>query len=360
VTQPTTKATTVTSLLSYPLFFHGQNVRVLGTVTAEGDNVWLTSGERKILVTVDRRPGDAPTGPASGLVEAGGTFWDVGRLEPDDLRVATAEFRRLSERTLNKPWPGVGELSVLAVRSLTQATPPPAPSVRAIALDPERYADQHVTVVGRFRGRNLYGDLPNSPGQGRFEFVIQVADAALWVTGLQPRGKGFNLNPGSRIDTGRWLEVSGTVRTARGLSWIEGAQLVLASAPADPPAAAPAERALPLPSPEVVFSAPTQDETDVAPDVMVRIQFSRDMRPDSFKGRVRVGYVGANTTQEGSASLPDVPATTIYNRGNNALEIRFAKGLESFRTVRIDLLDGIAAADGVEMKPWSLTFSVGG
>ena len=56
--------------------------------------------------------------------------------------------------------------------------------MRHVALDPGRYAEQEVTVVGRFRGKNLYGDLPEAPGTGRFDFVLQSADASIWVTGM--------------------------------------------------------------------------------------------------------------------------------------------------------------------------------
>ena len=54
------------------------------------------------------------------------------------------------------------------------------------------------------------------------------------------------------------------------------------------PAPRPEQR---LPA-EVIFSAPTQDDTGVAVDALVRFQFSRDMNPDSFAGNVRAAYVG--------------------------------------------------------------------
>ena len=84
--------------------------------------------------------------------------------------------------------------------------------------------DQHVTVAGQFRARNLYGDLPQAPPEAakpKGEFVIKSADAAIWVLGKQPKGHGFRSTPQSRIDTHRWLEVTGVVRPARGLVWID-------------------------------------------------------------------------------------------------------------------------------------------
>jgi hypothetical protein len=42
------------------------------------------------------------------------------------------------------------------------------------------------------------------------------------------------------------------------------------------------------------------------------------------------------------------------------LEVHFAKPLERFRTVKVELLDTIHGTDGQPLKPWTLSFSVGG
>ncbi len=102
-----------------------------------------------------------------------------------------------------------------------KAEPLAAPSVRGLALDPLRFDGQSVTVSGRFRGRNLFGDQPASPARSKFDFVIQLADSSLWVVGRRPKGQGFDLNVDARVDTGRWLEVQGDVHTSKGLVWIE-------------------------------------------------------------------------------------------------------------------------------------------
>jgi hypothetical protein len=58
-------------------------------------------------------------------------------------------------------WPRPGEEVLLRVASVT---PAPAPTgtvtVRGLALEPWRFVGKTVTVVGNFRGRNLFGDLP--------------------------------------------------------------------------------------------------------------------------------------------------------------------------------------------------------
>ncbi len=90
-----------------------------------------------------------------------------------------------------------------------------------------------VTILGQFRGRNLFGDLPEAPLSNKWQFVLRSADAAVWVMGLQPKGKTFNFDPNKRIDSGRWVKVAGTVRTAKGLTWLEGTSIELAQAPAE-------------------------------------------------------------------------------------------------------------------------------
>jgi hypothetical protein len=64
----------------------------------------------------------------------------------------------------------------------------------------------------------------------------------MWVSGLQPRGRGFDLDIDRRFDTDQWLEVTGVVAYERGLVRLDATQLAAAKAPqaireADEPAA---------------------------------------------------------------------------------------------------------------------------
>jgi hypothetical protein len=352
-------ATTLGALRTYPVFFHTQAVRVRGTVRVTGGQASLANGDHAVLLAGPEADGLAADETA--VVEVTGVFADVGRLTEGDPRLAGVDVGRLSKERFQKPWPGVGELPLLVVASAAPAEPFPAPSLRALALAPERYLDTRVTVSGRFRGRNLYGDQPNAPGRSNWDFVLQAAEASVWVTGLRPRGQGFAFDGLSRVDTDRWLEVSGLVRRDRHLVMVEATSLRLIE---PPPAAAPTEAVARVPvtgpRPVVVFSAPTPDETDVPPTTRVRIQFSRDLLPASTKDQVRVSYLGAESTERGEPQPPGIAFTSRYDEGTRMLELRFADPLERFRTVRVELLEGIQATDGVPLVPWRLTFSVGG
>ena len=49
-----------------------------------------------------------------------------------------------------------------------------------------------------------------------------------------------------------------------------------------------------------------------------------------------------------------------YTGATRVLEIKFTKPLERFRTLHIDLTDGILGTDKQPLKPWTLMFGLGG
>ena len=358
--QPASRlATTPEALLAAPLFFHGRQVAIHGQVAD-------AAGQTRLQVAIDeadlgRR--NAPQvfvfwrdAPASATGEIRGEFWDLGRLDADDGRFAAYDFQGMLEIATRGRWPSRGEVFVILGAEMLDDRLPSTPTLRGIAMAPERYADREVTVVGRFRGRNLYGDLPGPLNKSRWDFVLQSADAAIWTSGLQPRGNGFNLDPGRRVDTGKWLSVTGTVRTEGPTVWIDASSLALSEAPEETLVVdietTPVTKA---PPPTVIFSAPVADETAVDRTAPVRIQFSWDMDGRSFRDRVRLTYAGR---PQGPPPAPP-QFTVTYNEGNRGLLIRFDEPLEPFQTVRVELLEGIAAVDGQPLAPWTLTFYTG-
>ena len=110
----------------------------------------------------------------------------------------------------------------------------------------------------------------------------------------------------------------------------------------------------------MVFSAPTQDEVDVPLSASVRIQFSRDIDPATLKGHVRASYLDSQTAERGEPVTPTAEFTLQYNAANRVLEIRFTTPLERFRTLNVQLLEGILGTDKQPLKPWTLTFALGG
>ena len=372
------RATNIAAILAYPNFYHLQPVLLVGTVAQEPNGeVHVSDGTSSLRVILDGRAPD-------GLNEVRGVFWDLGRMKPDDPRLAGYDLKRTFNIHPESAWPHPGNVMAIiasGARAITPTKPesgiaatagstrppdfPTAP-IRSIVLDASRYVDQQVTITGQFYGRNLTGDLPDAPGQSRYDFVLRAADASIWVTKTRPSGKDargntFRLGLDARIDTGKWLKVSGTVRQGRGLLWVdaEAGVLALVEAPENTAIAEETPVRVPAAPPvEVIFSAPTEDETDVPLAMNIRIQFSRDMDPATFRGRVRVGYLDAR----GAMPVAILPAdfTTQYRPANRVLEVKFAKRLERFRRMKVELTEGILGTDQQPLKPWTLVFLLGG
>jgi Big-like domain-containing protein len=339
-------ATTADVLVATPVFFHGRQIVIRQPITGSLELARLDGTSKPIFLFWKDQPA-AVRDP-----ELRGEFWDLGRLQRDDPRFSSYNFDRVLEAASSGQWPARDRLFVILSATLAEAPLPPSPTIRAIALAPERYVEREVRIVGRFRGRNLYGDLPQPLNKDRWDFVIQSADAAIWITGMRPRGKGFDLDPGARVDTGRWFEVIGVVRRQGTQLWIEAGTIQAANAPTD----TPIEVVVPVrpaePPPAVIFTAPVPDDTDVDRAAPIRIQFSRDLAPLSVATRVRVTYT--------SATPPAPPSfTATYQEGTRSIEIKFAQPLERFQTVKVELLEGITASDGQPLGLWTLTFTTG-
>ena len=350
--------TTLAALDAYTTFFHRRPVVVRATAEGDLQDVFITDGERRIRA-LKVAP---PVAGESELLEIDGTFWDVGRLQSDDPRVADQGIERLSERLFNKPWPASGELRVLIADETRRAEEGDDTTIRTITLEPTRYRDRTVTVTGRFRGRNLFGDLPEAPGTSPTDFVLQSAEATVWIVGKEPRGDGFDLDVRARVDTGRWLQVTGIVRGSDRLVEIEAEEIEQVERPELTPADTTEDVTEAGPSPEVIFSAPTQDDTGVATDVLVRFQFSRDMDADSFDGNVEAEYFGAVQTAVGLANGSDEVGMQLdveYRPRNRVINIRFAEPLLPYRTLEVRLGDRILATDGATLVSHTLRFTTG-
>ena len=342
---PTRRLTTIDALKQYPGFFHLQSVLLRGEIDDATPRLQLKADEQAIRIILDEG-----VATKKSAVEVRGVLIDVGRLEPGDPRVGGFAVGRDADR-----WPRPGEDLFVRVSAVAEV-PPSATmaTVRAIALEPWKFDTQKVTVIGNFRGRNLFGDLPGAPGKSRYDFVLRGFEGSIWVTNLRPRGSGFELDVNRRVDSDRWIEVSGTIVRERGLVSIAATRLTLAKAPQT--TEAPAESAapaVPLEPVQVVFSSPTDGETDVSASGAIRIQFSRGLREPSLAGNLRVSYVGAPADSS-------LPFQTTYDAANRALVLKMTQPFEAFRTVKVEILDGIKAFDGGPVTRWTITFSVGG
>jgi hypothetical protein len=353
--QSARRATNIAALRSFPAFYHQRPVVVVGTLAlADNGDLRLSNDGATMLVVYK---GNTP----NGLAEVRGEFWDLGRMNADDPRLVGMDPARTFHVDPEGSWPRPGAVTAIIASAVSDSVQPSTASIRGIVLHPARFLDQKVTVVGQFAGRNLLGDLPDAPAKSRYDFVVRSADASIWVTNLRPRGKDFELALDARIDTGRWVEVSGLLQQGRGLQWLDatGTTIALTKPPAADTTAEAPIRVPAAPPPEVVFSAPTADEVEVALTTTIRIQFSRDISAPTLKGHVAVKYDDEETKRRGESATPAVEFTTQYLPGNRVLEIRLTRPLEVMRTVYVELSDMILGMDQQPLVPWKLTFTTG-
>lgn len=339
----TRKLATVDALRRFPAYYHLQNILVRGEFVEAGSRMQFRADEQ----TVDLMLADG-VHTTRGPVEIRAQLIDVGRLEPGDPRLkGYTGAARDADR-----WPRPGEELLLNVTGVTEAEMLSTVTVRALALEPWRYEGQIVTLDGQFRGRNLFGDLPGAPAKSKYDFVLRSGTGAVWVTGLRAKGRGFDLDVDARVDTGRWLEITGVVKRERSLVTIEATKIIATT----PSTEVGPEEPTALPDPpapvEVVFSSPSQDETDVATASVVRVQFSRGLNLPSIARGFAVSYVG------GQVPVP-LEFRTTYDFATRAVEIRFTQALAPVRTVKVEILDGLKGFDGAVVMPWSVTFTTG-
>jgi len=222
-------------------------------------------------------------------------------------------------------------------------------SLEALVTKPGKRDGQLVRVVGSFRGRNLYGDLPVKSQRSRSDWVIKDDLYAVWVTGKKPKGSGWELDANAKRDTGRWMEVVGRPLTRDGITYLQAREVLLTKAPKEN-----AEVAAPSPPPErpklppvVVFALPLDGDTEVATDSRFVVQFSEDMEEASFKDRVAFRYAGP--TRPGDRAF--VGLKLSYDGGKRALTVDPGDALRPGRLVELLLLPGIADIHGLTLVP---------
>jgi hypothetical protein len=205
-----------------------------------------------------------------------------------------------------------------------------------------------VRVVGKFRGRNLFGDLPARSERDSSDWVIKDDLYAVWVTGKRPKGSGWELDLGLRRDTSKWIEVVGRPETIGSVTYIRALSVVLGTPPRSAAEVAPPPPPPPRPKlpPVVVFSLPLDGERDVPGTGVFKVQFSKDMDEESFRGRVLFRYAGPRLPGDREFVLK-----VSYDGGRRALIVDPGDVLRPGRVVELRLLSGIVDIDGLPLTP---------
>jgi len=225
----------------------------------------------------------------------------------------------------------------------------PEVSLEKLVANPGKRDGQMIRVVGKFRGRNLYGDLPVRTQRTTADWVIKDDLYAIWVTGKKPKGTGWELDSSLKRDTGKWVEVIGKPETVRGVTYIKAVRIQLTTPPSaradvKPPPPPPEK---PRKPPVVVFALPLDGDIEVAPDSRFVVQFSKDMDENTFNGHVLLRYTGP--VLPGDRAFDGLKLT--YDRGRRALTVDPGDVLRPRRQIELILLPGISDIDGLTLIP---------
>jgi hypothetical protein len=219
--------------------------------------------------------------------------------------------------------------------------------LRDLVKAPEPYLDKRVSVIGKFRGNNLYGDISIRDKRTPRDFVIKVSSAAIWVTGHRPRGKDFALNPKMRRDTGKWLKVTGVPWMENEVVYLRAEKLEIVPKPEDSalepvaPEDEEGEEEEPEPPPEATFSLPLDGERDISLASEFHVQFSNDMNSASFDRNVDLLYADDDGTGN---PFPDMQIR--YDPSSRTLVVMPGRPLEPAKEVHLILYDSIVDQAG--------------
>jgi hypothetical protein len=220
-------------------------------------------------------------------------------------------------------------------------------SLEKLVSRPGKEDGRTVRVVGKFRGRNLYGDLPARSQRASADWVIKDDVYAVWVGGRKPKGPGWELDGSLKRDTGKWIEVIGRPETRNGVTYIRAAQVRITDPPrptadAAPPSPPPERPKVP---PVVVFALPLDGDGEVAADSRFVVQFNKDMDEGTFKDHVRLRYAGP--VLAGDRAFDGIKLT--YDQGRRALTVDPGDVLRPGRQIELMLLPGISDVDGLTL-----------
>jgi hypothetical protein len=219
--------------------------------------------------------------------------------------------------------------------------------LRELVKEPSKYLGKQVTVLGKFRGSNLYGDLSIRDKRTPRDFVIKVSEAAIWVTGRRPAGKGFRLDPSKRRDTGEWLHVIGEPWESGGTLYLKATKVELAKDPEDPdlePVRVRAEEKEAGPPPEVTFTLPIGGDQGIPLDSQFQVQFSKDMKGESFHRSVDLLYA-----DDDGIGNPFPSLEVSYDGPSRTLTVKPNQTLAPEREIRLILYDAIEDLEGQKL-----------
>lgn len=321
---------TVAEMLETPAPYFGKAVRLRGRLEApDGATAYrLVDGDRSLAVV--------PEAELASFVQSQMGVWKDHEVELAGL------FRRGEQSVAGPSGYLVSFWECAASNAVSASTEGEKTTLAALFADPAGSVGKTVRVVGKFRGQNLFGDLPQESIRFGGDWVVKDDRYALWVIG-KPAGEGFALDSRAPGDTSAWVEIVARPVVQHGRLLLRARSVALVPPP-------PGARVVPTRQlvgrdapPAVVFSLPVEGEA-AAPDTRFVIQFSKQMDEESFTGRIRLRY--ADGPGEGGFRV-----TARYDDQHRSLVVDPGRSLVAGRKVEIQLLPGILDVEGLALEP---------
>src|SRR5690348_14354661 len=123
--QPATvrRSTNIAALAAFPSFYNFHPVLIVGTVSQQPNGDLIASDGAASVHVIAK--GSAP----DGVDEVRGDFWDLGRMNPEDPRLAGIDVHSMFHIDPEGTWPRPGQVTAIVAATVTPAPPASAATI---------------------------------------------------------------------------------------------------------------------------------------------------------------------------------------------------------------------------------------
>jgi hypothetical protein len=325
----------VGQLLESPSDYDGGLVRASGTLKTQsaGKGPYLLTEDNAVLEVV-------PTGATTALMRARASEW-VGKELLVSGTFARPAITTNSPKGPSRPKFVITATAIELARDAAYSGPARSAKLEELVKDPPRTREL-VRVVGKYRGKNFYGDLPMDSRRQPTDWVIKDDLFAVWVTGKPPAGSGFSLDSTSNRDlSSSWVAVTGTIEERKGFVYLRADKIELSLSPSDAAKVVDPRRRTGAANvrPDISFTVPVPDVEEASRDQQLLVQFTKPMDEKSFAGNVQLRYV------DGTETFSHL-SVTYYPDRTYSVMIDPGTALQPGKTLECVFLPGVKDLDG--------------
>jgi hypothetical protein len=311
--------------------FESASVRTRGTLNVARGNRYELKGETETVQLL-------PTPATSQLLLSKAAAWKGQEVQIGG--VFSRVQRRVNRDAADDPRFAVAVSSIEPVDG-EYAGPARPVTIKEVTTNPPGN-DELVRVIGRYRGSNMFGDLPSDSRRAIDDWVIKDGPFAVWVTGRKADRDGMNVGANAVRDSRLWVAVTGKIEERKGMVYLRARRIEAIPPPdtAGVPVSGGLAVARPTPPADIAFLAPVAGIESATTDQQFLVRFTKPMDESTLRNRVQVRYADAP-----DVSLPRT-SVTYYAERMFSIMVDPGEALQPGRTVELVLLPGIKGADG--------------